>query len=161
MRCPRCSSMDDKVVDSRAADEGSAIRRRRECVACGQRYTTYERLEEVPFVVVKRSGQREPFDRSKVTAGVVAAAKNRPVSQTEMDQLAAEVEESLRVTGHEVTSQQVGLAVLDGLRALDEVAYLRFASVYKDFSAALDFEREADLLKKSTEPKMGRVTDLH
>ena len=78
-----------------------------------------------------------------------------------MDRLAAEAEESLRVTGHEVTSHQVGLAVLDGLRALDEVAYLRFASVYKDFSAALDFEREADLLKKSTEPKLGRVTDLH
>jgi transcriptional repressor NrdR len=151
--------MDDKVVDSRSAEEGAAIRRRRECVACGQRYTTYERLEEVPFVVVKRSGQREPFDRSKVTAGVMAAAKNRPVTQAQMDQLAAEVEEALRLAGPEVGSQQVGLAVLDGLRALDEVAYLRFASVYKDFSAARDFEREADLLKKSTEPKRGWVTD--
>ena len=80
VRCPQCSSMDDKVVDSRSAEDGAAIRRRRECLACGRRFTTYERLEEVPFVVVKRSGQREPFDRAKIVAGVVAAAKNRPVS---------------------------------------------------------------------------------
>ena len=108
--------MDDKVVDSRAAEDGAAIRRRRECLACGRRFTTYERLEEVPFVVVKRSGQREPFDRAKVVAGVVAAAKNRPVSPGDMDALAAEVEEGLRLLGHEVSSQQVGLAVLDRLR---------------------------------------------
>jgi transcriptional repressor NrdR len=146
--------MDDKVVDSRAAEDGGAIRRRRECLACGQRYTTYERVEEVPLVVVKRSGHREPFDRSKVIAGVRAAAKNRPVTAEQMDDLAAEVEETLRVLGQtEITSQQVGLAVLDRLRLLDEVAYLRFASVYKAFSGALDFQREAGLLTKSTQPK--------
>src|ERR1700723_538064 len=98
--------MDDKVVDSRAADEGAAIRRRRECLACGRRFTTYERLEEVPFVLVKRSGQREPFDRAKIVEGIRAAAKNRPVSVADMADLAAEVEEGLRLTGHEVTSQQ-------------------------------------------------------
>jgi len=151
--------MDDKVVDSRSAEDGLAIRRRRECLSCGRRYTTYERLEEIPFVVVKRSGQREPFDRSKVTSGVMAAAKNRPVTSEEMDELAAEVEEALRLIGHDVSSQQVGLTVLDHLRALDEVAYLRFASVYKGFSGALDFEREAGLLKKSTEPKRGRRSE--
>jgi transcriptional repressor NrdR len=156
VRCPQCSSMDDKVVDSRSAEEGLAIRRRRECLSCGQRYTTYERLEEIPFVIVKRSGQREPFDRSKVTTGVMAAAKNRPVTPAQMDELAADVEEALRLIGHDVSSQQVGLTVLDHLRALDEVAYLRFASVYKGFSGALDFEREAGLLTKSTEPKRGR-----
>ena len=153
MRCPRCSSPDDKVVDSRSADDGSAIRRRRECLACGSRFTTYERLEEVPFVVVKRSGQRQPFDRAKVVAGIGAAAKNRPVTAVEIEAIAADVEESLRIVGSDVSSEQVGVAVLERLRALDEVVYLRFASVYKDFSAAGDFEREAGLLKKSTEPK--------
>ncbi len=112
-------------------------------------------------MVVKRSGHREPFDSSKVTAGVMAAAKNRPVTSDQMDELAAEVEETLRLIGPDVTSQQVGLTVLDNLRALDEVAYLRFASVYKGFSGALDFEREAGLLKKSTEPKRGRLVEHH
>jgi transcriptional repressor NrdR len=153
VRCPRCAGMDDKVVDSRAADDGAAIRRRRECLACGGRFTTYERVEEIPFVVVKRSGHREPFERSKIIAGLQAAAKNRPVSALDMERLAGEVEEALRLVGQEVTSQQVGLAVLDRLRSLDEVAYLRFASVYKGFSGALDFEREVVLLTKDTAPK--------
>ena len=152
MRCPRCTDQDDKVVDSRAADDGSAIRRRRECLNCGQRFTTYERLEEIPFVVTKRSGSKEPFDRAKVIVGVEAAMKNRPVPSARIADLAAEVEESLRIAGAEVTSQEVGLAVLEQLRAVDEVAYLRFASVYKGFSGAGDFEREAGLLK-STAPK--------
>jgi transcriptional repressor NrdR len=149
--------MDDKVVDSRAAEDGAAIRRRRECVTCGRRFTTYERLEEVPFVVVKRSGQREPFDRSKIIAGVAAAAKNRPVSAADMEGLAGDIEEGMRLLGHEVDSQQVGLAVLDRLRSFDEVTYLRFASVYKGFSGALDFEREVGLLTKATEPKRRRT----
>jgi transcriptional repressor NrdR len=149
--------MDDKVVDSRAVEEGGAIRRRRECLACGRRFTTYERLEEVPFVVVKRSGQREPFDRSKIVAGVGAAAKNRPVSASDMDGLAADVEEELRLSGHEVSAQQIGLAVLDRLQMFDEVTYLRFASVYKGFSGAVDFEREVVLLTKATAPKRHRA----
>jgi transcriptional repressor NrdR len=153
VRCPRCASQDDKVVDSRSAEDGSAIRRRRECLECGRRFTTYERLEEVPFVVTKRSGQRQPFERLKVVAGIEAAAKNRPVSAHQIAALAADLEESLRLSGPEVTSEQVGVAVLERLRALDDVAYLRFASVYKGFSGAGDFEREAGLLKKSTEPK--------
>lgn len=145
--------MDDKVVDSRAADDGVAIRRRRECLACGRRFTTYERLEEIPLTVLKRSAQRVPFDRNKIVDGVRAASKNRPVSEEQMQVLAADVEEAMRMIGSEVTSQQVGVAVLERLRELDEVAYLRFASVYKGFSAALDFEREAGMLTKSTEPK--------
>lgn len=153
MRCPRCATFDDKVVDSRAAEDGSAIRRRRECLTCGQRFTTYERLEEVPFVVAKRSSAREPFDRAKVIAGIEAAAKNRPVSGDQIAGMAADIEESLRIAGPEVTTEEIGLAVLDRLRAVDEVAYLRFASVYKGFSGAGDFEREAGLLTKSTEPK--------
>lgn len=144
-------------MDSRSADDGAAIRRRRECLTCGARFTTYERLEEIAFVVTKRSGAKELFDRAKVAAGIAAAAKNRPVDPATIAELAAEVEESLRIAGSDVTSQEVGLAVLDRLRAVDEVAYLRFASVYKDFSGAGDFEREAGLLKKSTEPKRSAV----
>src|SRR4051812_77483 len=155
-----CASLDDKVVDSRLADDGAAIRRRRECLGCGRRFTTYERLEDAPLVVVKRSGQREPFDRGKLVAGIQAAAKNRPVSRAQMEAVAAEVEEGLRMEGADVTTQQVGLAVLDRLRSLDEVAYLRFASVYKGFADIGDFEREVGLLTKATEPKMPRRPSL-
>ncbi len=153
MRCPACGSLDDKVVDSRQADEGDAIRRRRECLACSRRFTTFERLEESALIVVKRSGHREPFDRAKIVEGLRAAAKNRPVDDEQLEALAADAEESVRLDGPEVTSQQLGLAVLDRLRALDEVAYLRFASVYKGFSDVGDFEREVGLLTKATEPK--------
>jgi len=153
VRCPACSALDDKVVDSRLADDGAAIRRRRECVSCGRRFTTYERLEELPLTVVKRSGQRQPFDRGKVVSGLRAAAKNRPLSDDQLEAIAAEVEEAMRLEGPDVSSQQVGLAVLDRLRASDEVAYVRFASVYKDFSQAGDFEREVGLLTKSSDPK--------
>jgi transcriptional repressor NrdR len=137
------------VVDSRTSEEGAAIRRRRECLACGRRFTTYERLEETPFMVVKRSGLRQPFDRAKVVDGVRAAAKNRPVDLHAMESLAGEVEESLRMEGPEISTQDVGLAVLERLRVLDEVAYLRFASVYKDFRDVEDFRREVgDLIKQ-------------
>ena len=147
--------MDDKVVDSRTADEGAAIRRRRECLACGQRFTTFERIEEIALVVLKRSGQREPFDRAKIVAGLRAAAKNRPVVAEQLESLALAVEDAVRLASgsHEVTSQQVGLAVLDRLRLLDDVAYVRFASVYKGFADLGDFEREMGLFTKSTEPK--------
>ena len=141
------------MVDSRLADDGTAIRRRRECMTCGRRFTTFERIEEAALMVVKRSGDREPFERSKVVAGVRAATKNRPVGGEAMDALAGEVEEAMRLLGPEPTSQQIGVAVLDGLRRLDEVAYLRFASVYKGFEDVGDFEREVGLLSKATEPK--------
>ncbi|MDQ3575934.1 MAG: transcriptional regulator NrdR [Actinomycetota bacterium] len=156
MRCPSCASTGDKVVDSRTADEGAATRRRRECLTCGRRYTTYERVDEAPLMVVKRSGQREPFDRAKVVAGLRSAAKNRPVAGEQLEALAGEVEEALRLDGPELTSQQVGLSVLDRLRVLDEVAYVRFASVYKGFEDVGDFEREVGLLTKSTQPKRRR-----
>ncbi len=135
------------------ADDGAAIRRRRACLACGRRFTTFERIEEVPLVVVKRSGHREPFERSKLAAGLRAATKNRSGAAERVEELAAELEESLRLDGPEVTSQAVGLAVLERLRVLDEVAYLRFASVYKGFADIGDFEREVGLLTKATEPK--------
>jgi|SRR5438477_1873939 len=153
MRCPACSALEDKVVDSRLADDGAAIRRRRECLGCGRRFTTFERVEESALVVVKRSGHREPFERGKVVAGMRAAAKNRPVTVEQLEGLAAELEESLRLVGPELTSEQIGRRVLDRLQVLDEVAYLRFASVYKGFEDVGDFEREVGLLAKATEPK--------
>lgn len=153
MRCPACSSLDDKVIDSRTADDGAAIRRRRECLSCNRRFTTFERLEEAPLMVAKRSGDRLPFDRSKIVAGVAAAAKNRPVALERMEQLAADVEEEMRLLGSDVSSQDVGLAVLVRLEEVDHVAYLRFASVYKGFEDITDFQREVATLAKATEPK--------
>jgi transcriptional repressor NrdR len=141
------------VVDSRTAQDGAAIRRRRLCPSCHYRFTTFERMEEVALMVTKRSGQRVPFDRAKVVSGVRAAAKGRPVSEEELENLAIDVEDAMRLDGPEVTSAHVGVAVLDALRHLDEVAYLRFASVYKGFDDAADFERELTLLAKGTPPK--------
>jgi transcriptional repressor NrdR len=152
VRCPFCREKYDKVVDSRVADEGSTIRRRRECLACGRRYTTYERVEEVGLVVRKRSGSDEPFDREKLRAGVERAATNRLDSAT-IDALVAGIEDELRDAGGTVPSERVGMVVLERLRALDDVAYLRFASVYKGFEDLADFEREVGELHKTTAPK--------
>ncbi len=148
MRCPRCHLDDTKVIDSREADEGAAIRRRRSCSGCTHRFTTYERLEEVPMVVVKSNGTRQPFDRLKIVRGVTAAGKGRPVTADQIEQLAEDVEDELRFAEGDLTSERVGRAVLERLRHLDEVLYLRFASVYKGFDAASDFQRELSLLKK-------------
>lgn len=148
VRCPACAADDDKVVDSRAADDGTAVRRRRECLACGHRFTTYERIDEVPLVVAKSDGRREPFDRNKVVAGVVIAAKDRPVSPAQAESLAAEVEEDLRLAGPEITSERIGIEVLERLRRLDPVAAVRFASVYKGFDDLSDFAAEITELSK-------------
>jgi transcriptional repressor NrdR len=146
--------VDDKVVDSRASDDGGTIRRRRECLACGRRFTTYERVEEVPLLVVKRSGDRVPFERAKVVAGLRAAAKSRPLSEDRLEAIASDVEEALRLgAGSDVPSEQIGLLVLEHLRDVDHVTYVRFASVYKGFDDAADFERELTLLTKETAPK--------
>jgi transcriptional repressor NrdR len=142
VRCPDCSALDDKVVDSRASDDGIAIRRRRECLTCGHRFTTFERVDEAPLFVVKSTGERQPFEREKVIAGVRAAAKNRPVTDEQVQALATGVEDSLRRRGGDVESARIGLAVLERLRDVDEVAYVRFASVYKDFAGVDDFADE-------------------
>jgi transcriptional repressor NrdR len=150
VRCVLCRHEDTKVVDSRTAEDGAAIRRRRECPACLHRFTTFERMDEVPLMVAKTHGGREPFDRSKLISGVMAAAKGRPVDEEAVNALADSVEEELRnVGGSDVSTTRIGLAVLERLKNLDEVAYIRFASVYKNFDAAEDFQREAALLDKS------------
>ncbi|MFI6100502.1 transcriptional regulator NrdR [Lentzea sp. NPDC051213] len=140
MRCPFCRHSDSRVVDSREVDEGQVIRRRRSCNGCSRRFTT---VEEAVLAVVKRSGVTEPFSRDKVVVGVRRACQGRPVDEDAFQQLAQRVEESIRSTGcAEIPSHEVGLAILGPLRELDEVAYLRFASVYRSFSSVEDFEKE-------------------
>jgi transcriptional repressor NrdR len=154
MRCPYCDNEEDKVVDSRLAEEGRAIRRRRECLDCARRYTTFERAEEAPVLVVKRNGVEEPFDRQKIVDGLIAACKNRPVTLAAIETFAEEIEEAMRTAGvRPVPSSEIGREVLERLRDLDDVAYLRFASVYKDFQELNDFERELGKLLKKSPPK--------
>lgn len=146
MHCPFCRHPDSRVVDSREAEEGQAIRRRRSCPECGKRFTT---VETAVLSVVKRSGVKEPFSRSKVIVGVRSACRGRHVDDDALNVLAQKVEETVRAAGSaEVASQDVGLAILGPLRDLDEVAYLRFASVYRAFSSAADFESEIHALRE-------------
>ncbi|HEY1119288.1 MAG TPA: transcriptional regulator NrdR [Acidimicrobiales bacterium] len=147
MRCPACGNLRDRVVDSRQTEDGRSIRRRRQCETCGGRFTTFERIETATVQVRKRTGDVEPFDASKVAAGVSAACKSRPVDPGQIAVLVADVEDALRSLGKEVSSDEVGLEVLLRLRALDEVAAVRFASVYKGFDTISDFEREIRLLQ--------------
>ncbi len=146
MRCPFCQTSDSRVVDSREADGGAAIRRRRSCGSCGRRFTT---LEEATLLVVKRSGATEPFAREKVVAGVRKACQGRPVEEDSLAVLAQRVEEAVRAAGRaEVSSDDVGRAILGPLRDLDEVAYLRFASVYRAFDSLEDFDQEIAALRR-------------
>lgn len=141
MLCPTCGAPDTRVIDSRPAEGGQSIRRRRECETCSGRFTTYERLEP-QLVVRKRNGRLEAFSPAKLAAGISAALADRPVSGSAVELLGREVETSLREEGAQVTTEDIGREVLDRLRSLDEVAYLRFASVYKEFQDAADFEKE-------------------
>jgi transcriptional repressor NrdR len=156
MRCPWCGVDDDRVVDSRTAQSGGAIRRRRQCTACDRRFTTYERIEDVGLVVVKRDGSREPWDREKIEAGIRKSLTGRPATNLQIDQMLDRIEARMRKKGPAVPSNVVGAAVLAQMQKIDEVGYLRYASVYKDFQAAGDFERELDLLLEKTEPAKRR-----
>ncbi len=143
MRCPYCNHTDAKVVDSRASKEGDAIRRRRECLKCEKRYTTYERIEEVAQMVVKKDGRREQFDRWKVRAGILKACEKRPVTLDQIEHLIDDVERTLfSTTDREVSTNQIGEAVMGKLKGLDEVAYVRFASVYRQFKDLNEFMEE-------------------
>jgi len=155
MRCRFCGGGDTRVVDSRAAEDGRSIRRRRACATCGRRFTTYERVDGAGLTVVKLDGRKEPYDRAKLVSGVMKAIKNRPVDETQVSRLVDEVERRLERKGPVVTTQEVGVEVLDQLRKLDEIAYIRFASVYKDFQELTDFERELGLLLQKRSPADG------
>lgn len=147
MRCPYCGQADTRVLESRAAEDDQVVRRRRECASCLRRFTTYERPEESPLVVVKKDGRREAFDRSKILRGLIRSCEKRPVATEALEQLAQDVERSLREDGErEVTSAAIGEMVMDRLRALDEVAYVRFASVYRQFRDVQHFQDELERL---------------
>jgi transcriptional repressor NrdR len=152
MKCPFCGHQEDKVVDSRTSADGIAIRRRRECLACGKRFTTYEHVEEQRLMVIKKDGRREPFDRHKLLAGLVKACEKRPISMDQLEQMADEMERDLsRSFEREVPSRQIGERVMKRLHDVDPVAYVRFASVYREFKDAEQFIRELnELLAKKT-----------
>ncbi len=148
MKCPFCSNLDSKVIDSRPTDEGTKIRRRRECTNCGQRFTTYEIVESVPLIVIKKDNSREPFDRDKLFKGIMAACEKRPVSAKKMEEVVSNIESKLQNSlEREVHSTQIGELVMESLKKLDEVAYVRFASVYRHFSDIDTFMEEIVKLK--------------
>ncbi len=148
MYCPFCRHPDSRVIDSRTSDDGVSIRRRRQCPECGRRFST---LETASLSVIKRSGVTEPFSREKIASGVKKACQGRPVTDQDLAQLAQRVEETIRQTGaSQVDANEIGLAILEPLRDLDEVAYLRFASVYQGFESLDDFESAIEALRRST-----------
>ena len=149
MRCPFCNCDDTKVTDSRATDDRKAIRRRRECLACGKRFTTYEMVEEVPLVVIKKNGMRELFDRNKILNGLLRASNKRTISRKQLEDVVTSVERTIRNSlAQEVESVRIGELVLDELRHIDEVAYIRFASVYREFADLDSFMAELKRLMK-------------
>ena len=151
MRCPFCGTYEDKVIETRVSKDGNEIRRRRECDGCSRRYTTYERIEESMPLVIKNDGRREPFDRAKIEHGLQAAVAKRPVSRDQVAALALEVEREIAELGvSEIAARDIGERVLPKLRALDQVAYVRFASIYRDFRDLEGFEKELDALRHDT-----------
>ena len=147
MRCPFCGHDEDRVIDSRPSDEGSAIRRRRECISCGARFTTYEKVESMPLLVIKKDGTREPFAREKLMAGIMKSCEKRPVStmqiETLVNSIEAQTQNSLK---REISSREIGEMVMEGLKQIDEVAYVRFASVYRQFKDVNSFLDELNVM---------------
>ncbi len=150
MRCPFCLHLDSKVLDSRQTEEGASIRRRRECTKCGKRFTTYERLDEIPLMVVKKDGRREPFSRQKILNGILRACEKRPISLQTIEAVVDKIEREVRSNlEQEVSSTAIGELVMDHLRELDDVAYVRFASVYRQFKDIDEFLEEFEQLRRS------------
>lgn len=154
MRCPFCAHVGDKVVDSRESREGDVIRRRRQCLACGKRFTSRERIEEIEYRVVKKDQNREPFQRQKLIAGLLRACEKRPVSVQELEAIADRIEVDLQERpDREMTTEEIGTRLMQELRRLDQVAYVRFASVYRQFRDVGQFKHEVDELQKAKESK--------
>ncbi len=157
MRCMYCGCEDSKVIDSRSTDDGKSIRRRRECTSCGRRFTTFETIETVPFLVIKRDGTRQIYDRSKVKNGVLRACEKRPISMSEIDSLVDRVEMCLyNSLDEEITSQKIGDLVMEQLKELDEVAYIRFAAVYRQFKDSATFFEEMNKIFNTGKGKRKR-----
>ena len=152
MRCPFCAHEDSQVKDSRPSEDGAAIRRRRQCEACGQRFTTFERVQLRELTVIKKDGKREPFDRDKLARAIGHATRKRDIDADKIDRLISGVQRRLETQGDEVTSTRIGEAVMAGLKSLDHVAYIRFASIYKDFSDPGDFAEIAERVEKEAAP---------
>ena len=147
MKCRYCASIESKVIDSRPTEDGSAIRRRRECISCGKRFTTYEKIEEIPIMVVKRDGRREPFDSEKIRVGIRKACEKRPIAADVQDKLVEDVtREVFNTLASEVTTRDIGEIVMKRLKDVDEVAYVRFASVYREFKDTQTFMKELQRL---------------
>ena len=152
MRCPFCAHEDSQVKDSRPSEDGAAIRRRRQCEGCGARFTTFERVHLKDLVVVKKDGKREPFDRAKLERAIGHSCRKRDIDPAKIDQLISGVQRQMETLGDEVTSIRIGEAVMAGLKSLDHVAYIRFASIYKDFSEPGDFAEIAERVEKESIP---------
>ncbi|HXH53217.1 MAG TPA: transcriptional regulator NrdR [Sphingomicrobium sp.] len=153
MRCPFCAHEDSQVKDSRPSEDGAAIRRRRQCEACGARFTTFERVQLRDLTVIKKDGKREPFDRAKLERAIGHSTRKRDIPPAKIEQLVSGVQRQLETRGDEVTSARIGEAVMEGLKALDHVAYIRFASIYKDFSDPGDFAEIAERVEKEAVPR--------
>lgn len=153
MRCPYCGSLDDRVIESRTLGTGESIRRRRECISCGYRFTSYERIDEKPLMVVKRDERRQPFDRTKLEKGISRALEKRPVSTTTIENIVSEIEDEAFIKGRvsrEISTAELGELVLEKLHAIDKVAYIRFASVYRHFEDLDEFIDEVNKLGENT-----------
>ncbi|MGQ9673325.1 MAG: transcriptional regulator NrdR [Candidatus Aminicenantales bacterium] len=149
MKCPFCNQPESKVIDSRESKKGLSIRRRRECVACKKRFTTYERIEEIPYMVVKKDGSRQPFDGQKLLRGLLKACEKRPIPVRKLEEIIEEVENKVQEKpDKEIKASEIGLYVMDRLKELDKVAYVRFASVYREFKDVLEFKQELENLLK-------------
>ena len=154
MTCPFCNHREDKVIDSRESKEADVVRRRRECLACGRRFTTYERIDEIPYMVIKKSGRREKFERQKVLSGLLRACEKRPISVGKLAEIVDAVEAKLSDSlDREITTTEIGEMVANRLQALDKVAYVRFASVYRDFQDVDAFLGELETLVKNKRPQ--------
>ena len=155
MKCPFCAHLDDKVIDSREGRTGDTIRRRRECLKCSRRFTTYERIDEIPYMVIKKDGRRERFERQKILQGLLKACEKRPVPTPKLEGIVDEIEGVVHeATERELTTTEIGEMIMHRLKKLDKVAYVRFASVYKGFEGTDDFAREIGMLVKTTAPKL-------
>ena len=152
MKCMYCGCIESKVIDSRSTDEGKAIRRRRECMQCGRRFTTYETIETTPVLVVKNGGNRQSFDPNKIKNGIIKACEKRPVSMTKIDQLVEDIKKQVyNSLEQEITSKRIGEMVMDGLKQIDEVAYVRYASVYRQFTDISSFMEELQTMMKESD----------
>jgi transcriptional repressor NrdR len=150
MKCPFCGFLEDKVVDSREAKDGDSIRRRRECLECGRRFTSYERIDEIPYMVVKKDGRREIFDRGKILSGLLRACEKRPISSTQLESIVNEVEKGVQdSTDRELSTNDLGKIIMKRLKGLDKVAYVRFASVYLEFEDVSEFMTELKYLVRA------------